>query len=292
MQRRNTISWMIVIIFASVLIISQAVFAQDGDDVTTLLEERSVTILPLEEVTESAPEILDISHNGARLNFIGTIPLACTVVFGQTTEFGNISIDLNMDGAAIIDHNPLMLGLESDTEYFYRVQGSAEDGTIYIGEIGTFRTLPEPEGGSDNLLSADNGAEIVGVSSNFGDQENDGTWGIFNAFDGNPNTAWSTDGDGDEAWVEIQLAERSVITKVEFWTRFMTNGTAQIYEFTITTDSGEMFGPFELPDAEQSYEFDVEIEAETLRFDVVSSNGGNTGAVEIAVYGEPVDSEE
>jgi hypothetical protein len=248
-------------------------------------------VQPLEDVTESAPEILDITHNSARLNFIGTIPLACTVVFGQTTAFGDASIDLNMDGGAIVEHNPLMLGLEADTDYYYRVQGSAEDGTIYIGEIGTFHTNSEPEGGAANLLSPDNGAELIEVSSNFGNQANDGTWGIFNAFDGNPNTAWSSDDDGDNAWFEVQLAERSWITQVEFWTRLMTNGTAQIYEFTITTDNGDVYGPFELPDADQSYEFDVEIEAETLRFDVVSSNGGNTGAIEIAVYGEPVDSD-
>ena len=33
--------------------------------------------------------------------------------------------------------------------------------------------------------------------------------------------------------------------------------------------------------------FEVEFTARTLRFDAADTNGGNTGAVEIAVYGTP-----
>ncbi|MFQ5434014.1 MAG: hypothetical protein ACE5FD_03975 [Anaerolineae bacterium] len=45
------------------------------------------------------------------------------------------------------------------------------------------------------------------------------------------------------------------------------DGTAVANAFTITTASGETFGPFDLPDADSSYNFDVVIEAKTLRFD-------------------------
>jgi hypothetical protein len=54
----------------------------------------------------------------------------------------------------------------------------------------------------------------------------------------------------------------------------------------VETDEGESFGPFELDDTEQAYSFDVEIEAQTLRFNLMDTTGGNTGAVDIAVYGE------
>ena len=261
----------------------------DGEATLSLLDSRGVVVRPLEDVTETEAQILDITSDSARLNFVGTIPLACTLVFGTTTEFGAVSIDLNMDGGAIIEHNPLMLGLEPDTEYFYRVQGSAVDGTFYMSEIGSFRTLPESDEEVNNLLASETGAQILGVSSNFGGQNNDGVWGIQSALDNNPNTAWSSDGDGNEAWVEIELGQRSHITRIEFWTRFMTNGTAQIFEFTVTTDDGDVYGPFSLADPDQAYQFDVDFEASTLRFDVVDSNGGNTGAVEIAAYGEPLE---
>ena len=76
---------------------------------------------------------------------------------------------------------------------------------------------------------------------------------------------------------------------VEFQSRSMSDGSAIAAAFTITTGSGETFGPFELPDAQSSYAFDVGIEADTLRFDLVDTTGGNTGAVNVAVYGSFID---
>lgn len=287
MKKRPVIA---ILLMAALSVLVLQVFAQDDEteDPAALLEARQAQLLPLEVVTESEPQVLDLTSDSARINFVGTIPLACTVVFGTTTEFGRASVDQNMDGAAIIEHNPLLLGLEPDTEYFYRLQGSAEDGTLYLSEVMSFRTPPESDEVTDNLLSPDRGAQILGVSSNFGNQDNDGTWGLLNAFDENGNTAWSSNGDGDDAWFEIELAERSLISRVEFWSRLMSDGTSQIFAFTITNEDGTVFGPFEVPDANSAYEFEVEIEAKTLRFDVVSSSGGNTGVMEVAVYGEPI----
>ncbi len=262
--------------------------AQGETDSAALLQSRGVTVLPLEDVTESPPQILDLTSNSARLNFVGTIPLACTLLYGETLDFGSASIDLNMNGGAIIEHNPLMLDLKPETTYYYRVQGSDEHGNFYVSETATFTTPAASASTSDNLLAPQNGATVLGVSSNFGGQPNDGSWGILRAVDGNPNTAWSTDGDGSHAWAEFQLAQRSHITQVSFWTRVMTDGSALAYQFTVTTDAGEVYGPFSLPDSTQPYTFDVDFEASTLRFDITDSSGGNTGAVEIAVYGTPV----
>lgn len=74
----------------------------------------------------------------------------------------------------------------------------------------------------------------------------------------------------------------------------MNNGTAQIFQFLLTanqeSENSESFGPFTLPDAEQAYRFDVEptVPVETIRLDVVDSNGGNTGLVEFALFVTPV----
>lgn len=261
------------------------------DDTLALLEDRNLNIYPLEAITESPPTIFDLTSTSARINWIGTIPTGCLLLYGETSDFGLASQDLNMNGAAIIEHNPLLLNLEPDTEYFFRLQGSDEAGNMYISETFTLRTPPESEAEqSANLLSPDNGAEIVAVSSNFGGQPNTGgTWSVGNAFDDNPNTAWSSAGDGDDAFVDVALGQRSQINEISFWTRTMSNNTAQIFSFTVTTETGAVYGPFELPDPDQAYEFDVDFEAESLRFDVVESNGGNTGAVEIIVLGEPLE---
>ena len=62
---------------------------------------------------------------------------------------------------------------------------------------------------------------------------------------------------------------------------------AQIPSFRMVTDWGETFGPFDLSDASAVHYFDVGLTAKRLRLEIVDSSGGNTGAVEIEVYGEP-----
>jgi hypothetical protein len=44
-------------------------------------------------------------------------------------------------------------------------------------------------------------------------------------------------------------------------------------------------GPFEVNDALTLHYFDADLTATRLRFEAVESSGGNTGAVEIEVYG-------
>jgi hypothetical protein len=234
------------------------------------------------------PQIVDITDADAILRFESSIPLACSVVYGETTDYGRISTDQDMAGGAHTDHQPILSGLEPDTEYHYRVQGAAADGTLYVGEDGTFRTLPAQETGETNLASLDAGAQVVAVSSNFGGAANDETWGASKAIDGDRATAWSSAGDGDDAFIEIELAQRAQLHAIEAWTRLMSDGSAQIHAFTLTTDSGEELGPFRLQDAAQAYRFEVDVVARSLRLDVVESSGGNTGLVEFAAYGTPV----
>ncbi len=128
------------------------------------------------------------------------------------------------------------------------------------------------------------GARVADVSSNWSGQPNNGSWGANNAIDGQRASAWSSNGDGDEAYIVVELAARKRIGEIEVWTRTMSDGTAQTYTFTLTTDSGETLGPFTLPDASRSYRFAVDVEAKSLRLDVVESSGGNTGLVEFAAY--------
>ncbi|MEQ8675593.1 MAG: discoidin domain-containing protein [Aggregatilineales bacterium] len=280
---------MLVMIGAAFAISAQDDGDPNDDDMLALLNERGVTVLPLEAVTESPAQLLDLQDDSARVNFVGTIPLACTLLYGTSPDFGFASVDANMDGATIIEHNPLMLDLEPDTEYFYRLQGSDVNGTFYVSELMTFRTPAENATPPENLLSPDRGAEVLGVSSNFGGAENDERWGILSAFDGNLNTAWASDGDGDNAWFEVALDGRYQINTVEFQTRLMSDGTSQIFAFTLTSDDGTVYGPYDLPQDRELVTLDVDIVAESLRLDVVSSSGGNTGIDEIAVYGEPVE---
>ncbi len=283
-------SVIVLMVIALTIVGTWTIYAQD-DGQTVLVSGQEVRVLPLSTVTQTEPHVLDVTDTSARVNFVSTVPLACYLVYGPDETFGAVTNDPNMSQAAIIDHNPVMLELEPDTEYVFRMQGVGEDGVLYVSELYSFRTLAASDQPSDNLLSPENGAVVTDVSSNFGGQPNDGRWGIFNAFDGNPATEWSSNGDGDGAFFVIDLGGAHQIDTIEYWTRTMADGTAITESFTVTIDTGETFGPFELPGTDQAYVFEVDFVTSTLRFDVETSTSGNTGVREAAAYGSPVTQE-
>jgi len=252
------------------------------------LAEDSISpqVLDLSRVTEgSDPAIVDIKATEARLTFVSSVPLACSVVYGKTSEFGAVAIDANMNGGAIIDHNPILTGLEADTLYYYRVQGTDAQGNLYWAAMDSFTTAIE--GASDtNLLSIGNGATVTDVSSNFSGAQNDQAWGANSAIDGSTHSAWSSAGDGDDAFIEILLAQTEHIDTIKVWSRSMADGTAKILSFTISTDNGEVLGPFVLPDTQQAHQFTINRSSASIRLDVVSSTGGNTGLIELSAFSQ------
>ncbi len=276
--------WIFVLVVG--LLLPAVVLAQDGGDGAPL---EGVTFRPISDIVEDVDAIQpqDFRNDGtAVLPIVTTIPVACTVVYGTTTDFGQLTFDMNMTSPTIIDHNPILTGLEPETLYYFRLQGTDDNGVIYLSEVMNFTTPPLDTSESANLASPSRGATVVGYSSAFGEAGLDERWGAGSAFDDNPNTQWSSAGDGDSAWVEVELAGPARITGVEFWSRSMSDGSSITREFTVTTEQGEVYGPFELPNAEEAYQFDVEFQATILRFELVSTTGGNTGVVDIVVYGE------
>jgi len=233
----------------------------------------AATLEPFSEIQASPVTITpDAGGRSAVLEVDTTIDVACSVVYGEDSTFGLIAVDNDMDGGAHADHHPVMGGLSPDTEYQYRLQGTAPDGTLYVSEVMTFSTPPEAVGGPVNLAV---GATVTGVSSEWSD-----AFAASNAFDGDATTEWSSRGDGDDAWVEIDLGTPQLLSEVIFQTRSMSDGSATTSTFTLTAD-GEAYGPFPV---------DVTIDltdliAQVLRFDMEASTGGNTGAIDIGVLG-------
>ena len=249
------------------------------------------TLGDLSDVLEVEPQVVDITSTTATVIATTTIEMACAVAYGKTTDYGRLATDLNMAGGGHANHHPQLFGLEPDTEYHLTFGGVGPDGTVYGYKDLTFRTKPagteaESRSQDKNLALAKNGGRVTRVSSNYGSPSMDSSFGANNALDGNPSTQWSSQGDGNGAWIEIELAQDSHVTSLGFWTRTMGT-SAQIASFRVVTDQGETFGPFDLADASAVHYFDVDLTAKRLRFETVDSSGGNTGAVEIEVYGEP-----
>jgi len=240
-------------------------------------------LFDLAQVTENnPPEIVDKGATTARLTFVSSIPLACSVVYGKTHEFGAVATDSNMNGGAITDHNPILTNLDPDSQYYYRVQGSDAQGKLYWGPISSFITFSENEQ-QDNILTLSNGTTIDAVSSNFAGASNDEEWGANSAIDGSAGTAWSSSGDGDNAFITVRLADEKHITTLRVWSRSMGN-SAKILSFLVTIDNGVVLGPFELPDTQKAYDFPIDRTTSSIRLDVDKSTGGNTGFVEISAF--------
>lgn len=246
-----------------------------------------LTVRPIEDIVSVALEVTNFANDGsATLPIRTSIPVACTIVCGKTPQFGAVSFDQDMSSGVHSDHSPLLSGLEPETSYYFRVQGIDASGVLYISETMTFATPPRVIGEVNNLASAARGAEIIGFSSAYGNAAPDATWGIASAFDDNPNTTWSSAGDGNNALVEVRLAKPARITAVSFHSRSMSDGSAITRSFSVSTDSGQVLGPFEVPDPNRPHEFALAFETQTLKFELVDTTGGNSGAVDIAVYGD------
>jgi len=244
---------------------------------------QELPVRPLTEATNgSLPALVNIGPKSAGLTFKSSVPIACTVVYGKTRDFGMISNDPDMASLVTLNHNPVLGKLEPETKYYFRVQGVSAQGIVYAGDIREFTTSAVAKMADGlRMLSA----SVMTVSSNYGNGKNDSAWGANSALDGDPSTAWSSNGDGNDAYLVLDLGQSQQIEFVNVWTRTMSNNTAKISKLTITTDSGKVFGPFTLPDAKKPYRFEVKATTKTLRLDAVDSNGGNTGLIEIAVMG-------
>ena len=246
-------------------------------------ERPSPAIRSIEEILAGPVEIVDLATDSAVVRADTTIDVVCSVVFGKDERYGSQSTDPDMGGLPHGQHRAPLRGLEPDTVYHYRLQGSGPDGTIYASDDLTFRTATADDEGTDygnNVASLGAGARVVEASSAFGSGS---AWAAGNAIDGDPGTEWSSAGDGDAAFITMELAEPHELTAVGFWTRTM-GSTAQTSRFQVVTGDGTILGPFAVPDASRMHVFPVSVLAQVLRFEVVTSSGGNTGAVEIAAF--------
>lgn len=215
----------------------------------------------------------DPSGAGATLRVRTSIKAVCAVAYGRTTAFGRLATDGAMNPTGHQNHRAVLTGLKPATTYRYRLQGVGADGHLYQSRIYTFRT-PAAAG---SLVGRDvtHGARVLAVSSAFSPG-----YAGKNAVDGNPATEWSSRGDGSRAFITIDLRRRYRIRGVAFRTRSMSDGTAITRLFRVTVDGRRTYGPFPAgPRIER-----VNFTGRVIRFSVVRSTGGNTGATEVEVF--------
>jgi len=236
------------------------------------------TVADFSEIAVGDPTFtFDPSATTARLRVDTTVRAVCAVAYGESASLGSLATDQDMDAAGHAQHGPVLTGLKPETTYYYRLQGVGPDGTLYQSELMTFTTPAASEAVAGANLALE--ATVVDVSSEFSD-----AFAAANAIDGDPATEWSTRGDGDDAYITIDLGAERTVTGLRFVTREMSDGSSITTTYTVTVDDGEVLGPFDA--GLDPPLIDVAFTGRVLRFDVETSTGGNTGAVEIEIFGE------
>jgi len=251
-----------------------------------------VTVRPFDEVQASDMTFeADPSDPGRGIFKVTTTePMICAIVWGTDDSYGRFNNSLSMNGTGIEQHDVILPDVEAGAEYQYIVQGTTADGRLYRSEPATFTIGDDDPGagdGPDETAEAnDQGdnlaldAQIVEVSSEFSD-----AFAAELAVDGDTDTEWATDGDGDEGSITLDLGTSQQIAGVEFLTRSMADGTSVTDTYTVTVDDGDTLGPFPGGTVAEARTSELDTTGRRLRFDVETSTGGNVGAVEIRVYG-------
>lgn len=273
----------LVALLAAVMLGATACSAAGGDAAATDVEVR-----PFSEIQdgEVAFEADPLDPEAGIFRVTTTEPAICAIVWGETDDFGRFNNSLAMNGTGIIQHDVALPDLEPGREYQYVLQGTTADGTLYRSEVSTF-TIPATTAAVDGD-AADRGpnlalgATIGAVSSEFND-----AFAATNAVDGDLGTEWSSSGDGDGASITVDLGQRTDVTGVAFLTRSMADGSAITETYTVTGDDGKELGPFPAGSPAAARVAEVDVVSRELTFRVATSTGGNVGAVEIQVYGDP-----
>lgn len=223
----------------------------------------------------------DPGGESATLTVSTKVKVACRVYYGTTKEATDGSAtdpDMAASGAHTT-HHALMTGLKPDTTYYYRVAGTDPGGQKYAAELGTFHT---PAASSLNRPGTNiaGSATVAGVSSQYS-----ADYRGANAIDGNAGTEWASAGDGDKAWIKLDLGSVRSLAGLGFRTRSMSDGTAIMRSITIMGDDGKLLGPFPVDLGLTIIPFTLK--TRTLKISAAKTTGGNTGATEIEVYAKP-----
>ena len=122
------------------------------------------------------------------------------------------------------------------------------------------------------------GATVIETSSEFNVD-----FAGSKAIDGSLSTEWSSMGDGDDAYIVIDFGTAVEITGVGFRTREMSDGTSITNSYTVSVDGADAIGPFDAGIG--LFVSDFAAVGQVVRIDMHTTTGGNTGAVEIEIYG-------
>ncbi|MFC1607113.1 fibronectin type III domain-containing protein [Candidatus Latescibacterota bacterium] len=268
----------------AILIVTAIVIASCGSDSSSPSEPDNRIVIEFSDLSAD-----EVTSTRALISFTTDQPTTCFVEYGTNRDSLNMTAtDLTMgENELSVDHSVMLEDLSPETTYYYRGMVTDSDGVTYRSETGQFITLPDTSPSVlTNIALLNAGTTVVDVSSNYGNGANDSSWGAYNSIDGLMSSEWSSYGDGNDAFITLDFGDERTVVKFGFRSRKMSNGTAIITGVRLIFDGDTVAGPFETPDPDTTYTFDLEppVVTGTVRIEAVTTTGGNTGAKEIQFF--------
>ncbi len=225
----------------------------------------------------------------AVLRFTTSRPTTCEAAFGlAASALDRTATDPNMEpGTYLEQHEVPLEDLVPNTTYYVVGRAVDPNDNVYTSMVLQFTTLTGAAVDSMvNVAALARGSVVNAVSSNFGGGANDSTWGANKAFDDQMSTEWSSNGDGNGAFIEIDLGSTRSFAVVGFRSRKMSDGTSIIESFQLVLDGTTTLGPFASPDPDIRYLFQLgaPASARTVRLEAIATSGGNTGIKELQLF--------
>jgi hypothetical protein len=231
----------------------------------------------------------EVSAYRAVVRFDTSREARCEVRFGLSDDALDASAtDPNMaPGTYLTRHEVPLEDLQPDTTYSFTAVATDREDREYTADTGDFSTGPgTPVDSMTNNALASAGTAVVAVSSNWGGGGNDSSFGADNAIDGEMASEWSSDGDGDDAFLEIDLGASREVSVIGFRSRKMTDGTSIVRSFDLLVDGSTVLGPFDTPDPDTRslIPLDPPVSMQIVRLRAIETTGGNTGVKELQLF--------
>ena len=165
-------------------------------------------------------------------------PTVCAIAYGRTASLGSIATIPAWAAPRSPSHTVVLGGLTPSTTYRFRLTATDAKGSVFQTRAADhLHDTPSTAGRHAGDIAS---ARRSSPSARSGAD----AYRAANAVDGNLSTEWASAGDGDRAFITIDLGQRRHITGVAFRTREMSDGSSITRTFAVVVDGGKRYGPF------------------------------------------------
>ena len=231
----------------------------------------------------------DVGAYRAVIRFETSRETTCHVEFGRAPDvLDGSATDPDMEpGTYLVTHEVALEDLPPETTFHFVAVATDPNEVEFRSEPRQLTTGPGvPVDTLTNVALMQAGTMVTAVSSNYAAGGNASSWGANNVIDGQMVTEWSSNMDGDSAFVELDLGSSRDVRFVGFRSRKMSDGTSIVKKFELRVDGQSTFGPFDTPDPDVRYviELPATTTMRTVRMTALETTGGNTGLKELQLF--------